>query len=492
MTDHEKIKQKLEAFVDKELSEQERKLVEAHLAQCSECQHEIEVITKLHHLTKEAVPKPDADYAEHLTHQVWLKIRKQERVRAKARFFWIPRLAPILAGAATLILVAVIGIKFLSTTQETKKVKREPSVSPMAGMMKDEDKGLIDKIESGKAEFQVFEEKGRGAGARKLGKEKLATLQPKKSEKLEKADINEKREDVVVTKATEPVKTAESSAYAKKETEAFGITTKPASESEITTAKKGEERYVGAKIMEELVEPESTGIDSITTRLVTPSVRADLAEKGKITQYFVVGMEPKPVKIIKPKYPKLAQEKKFEGEAIIKVIVGLDGQVEYTEVLKSSGYGILDTAALEAAIESKFDPVIEKGRKVRALTTIPFKFPIPELPIDLKKKVDANEQPKIVEAWVSPNYPKPIEIPVPEYPKLAKEKMLTGNVVIEALVDTNGLVIDTKVLKSSNYGILDTAALKAAEKSKFKPAKQRDKKIQMWIAIPFKFLYPEK
>jgi TonB family protein len=378
MTDHEKIKQKLEAFVDKELSEQERKLVEAHLQQCSVCRNEVEVITKLHHLTKEAAPKPDADYAEHLAHHVWLKIRKQERARAKVRFFWIPRLAPILAGAATLILVAVIGIKFLSTTQETKKVKRAPSVPPMAGMMKDEREGLIDKLERDKAEAPIFEKKAAGAGARKLGKEELATSQPKKAEKIEKADIDKKLEEVAVTKSTEPLETPESPAYTKKETKALGFATVPSIKTETIAAKKGEERYAGVQIMEEQPEPESTGIESIPTRLATPGVRAEIAEKGKITQYFVVGMEPKPIKIIKPKYPKLAQEKKFEGEAIIKVIVGLDGQVEYTEVLKSSGYGILDTAALEAAKVSKFDPVIEKGRKVRALTTIPFKFKISE------------------------------------------------------------------------------------------------------------------
>lgn len=374
MTDHEIIKQKLEAFVDKELSEQERKLVEAHLQQCSVCRHEVEVITKLHHLTKEAVPQLDADYAEHLAHQVWLKIRKQERARAKARFFWIPRLAPILAGAATLILVAVIGIKFLTTTSSQKEIKAPTALPSMAEAMKDEDKGETDRIEIGKAKAL----RSSIARAKKSEIKESAQLQAEKGVTIEKTDLEGKGEKIAEAKKIESRVSAARPMYTREEKDTKMFAAVPAKESETIAEKKGEERYAGAQIMEEQPEPESTRIESIATRLATPGVRAEIAEKGKITQYFVVGVEPKPIKIVKPKYPKLAQEKKFEGEAVIKVIIGLDGQVEYTEVLKSSGYGILDTAALEAAKESKFDPVIEKGRKVRALTTIPFKFKISE------------------------------------------------------------------------------------------------------------------
>jgi protein TonB len=56
------------------------------------------------------------------------------------------------------------------------------------------------------------------------------------------------------------------------------------------------------------------------------------------------------------------------------------------------------------------------------------------------------------------------------------------------LVDIDGSVREVKILKSSGNQMLDQSALAAARKSRFTPARQRDKFVRVWVSRPFKFL----
>ena len=63
--------------------------------------------------------------------------------------------------------------------------------------------------------------------------------------------------------------------------------------------------------------------------------------------------------------------------------------------------------------------------------------------------------------------------------------VIEGTVVVKVLIGKKGLVEKAEIFKS--IPILDEAALKAAKKCIFKPAKQRDKLVKVWMSIPFKF-----
>jgi len=83
--------------------------------------------------------------------------------------------------------------------------------------------------------------------------------------------------------------------------------------------------------------------------------------------------------------------------------------------------------------------------------------------------------------------PKPISIPKPEYPELARKAGIEGKAIVEAIVDTDGSVIDARIFKSSGNPMLDEAAIAAARRSKFTPAKQRDMFVRVRVNIPFDF-----
>lgn len=105
---------------------------------------------------------------------------------------------------------------------------------------------------------------------------------------------------------------------------------------------------------------------------------------------------------------------------------------------------------------------------------------------DLIKKPVETEIP-IVPFWKVEVKPNPINIPKPNYPDLARNAGIEGQCVVEALVDVDGSVVEVKVIKSSGNQSLDAAAVEAAYKAKFTPAKQRDKAVRVWVSIPYRF-----
>jgi len=83
--------------------------------------------------------------------------------------------------------------------------------------------------------------------------------------------------------------------------------------------------------------------------------------------------------------------------------------------------------------------------------------------------------------------PKPVHIPKPKYPELARRAGIEGTTVVKMLVDIDGSIREVKILKSSGNQMLDQAALVAAKSAKFTPAKQRDKYVRVWVSMPLKF-----
>lgn len=73
----------------------------------------------------------------------------------------------------------------------------------------------------------------------------------------------------------------------------------------------------------------------------------------------------------------------------------------------------------------------------------------------------------------------------PIYPELAKKAGLEGMVTVSVLIGTDGRVEQVKVLKS--IPMLDESAISAAKQYVFTPAKQRDRVVKVWMAIPIVF-----
>lgn len=72
------------------------------------------------------------------------------------------------------------------------------------------------------------------------------------------------------------------------------------------------------------------------------------------------------------------------------------------------------------------------------------------------------------------------------YPESAKEAGIEGRVTIYTKISKEGHVVQTKVVQSVNPDC-DKAAVEAIKSVQWKPAMQRDKPVDVWIAIPVDF-----
>lgn len=80
-----------------------------------------------------------------------------------------------------------------------------------------------------------------------------------------------------------------------------------------------------------------------------------------------------------------------------------------------------------------------------------------------------------------------IEYSAPQYPPLAREAGIEGTVAVRVLVTEEGKVASAVVLSSDVTPAMDQAAIQAALKCRFRPAKQRTVPVKAQVMIPFQF-----
>ena len=79
------------------------------------------------------------------------------------------------------------------------------------------------------------------------------------------------------------------------------------------------------------------------------------------------------------------------------------------------------------------------------------------------------------------------ENPPPAYPTIARKRKYQGTVVLEVFVREDGRVGDLRIAESSNYSLLDRAALQAVRRWLFEPARRGNHQVAMWGKVPIRF-----
>lgn len=74
------------------------------------------------------------------------------------------------------------------------------------------------------------------------------------------------------------------------------------------------------------------------------------------------------------------------------------------------------------------------------------------------------------------------------YPPLARKAGFEGTVIVAVLIGPNGNTLKTQILKDSGLKVgFEEAAVAALQQVKWKPAKQRDRNIKVWMSFPIRF-----
>lgn len=173
-------------------------------------------------------------------------------------------------------------------------------------------------------------------------------------------------------------------------------------------------------------------------------------------------------------YSEIPQDVPIEGIVVISAFVDKYGQVTELTVLKAIPGTGLDEAVMRAIRKTHFKPAKQGDRAIGAWISIP---------VNLRKSlrfIHHDEPPIPIGGYAA------IQRNI-IYPEIAQEARIEGTVVISAFVDENGEVTELTVLKGVPGTGLDEAAMKAVRKTRFKPAKQGDRAIGVWISIPVNF-----
>lgn len=92
---------------------------------------------------------------------------------------------------------------------------------------------------------------------------------------------------------------------------------------------------------------------------------------------------------------------------------------------------------------------------------------------------------EILEFYMVEDKPEPIHQVAPIYPEIARKAGLSGRVFLKFLVDKDGRVSNVEVLGGQE--IFRQAAIDAIMQFRFKPARQNDKPVAVWMTQPIAF-----
>ena len=107
-----------------------------------------------------------------------------------------------------------------------------------------------------------------------------------------------------------------------------------------------------------------------TTAAVLPSTQSDDTLSGSVLKIA----RPLYKQNTSPPYPRKARRLGYEGLVMLKVLIDENGRVDHLTVLESSGYAILDRAALSAVKKWLFEPGTEGGIRKKMWVKIPVHF----------------------------------------------------------------------------------------------------------------------
>lgn len=166
-------------------------------------------------------------------------------------------------------------------------------------------------------------------------------------------------------------------------------------------------------------------------------------------------------------YPDAAKQAKLEGKVTVEFVVEVDGKVSRVAVKKSTDERF-DASALAAVQRWTFLAATAEGKPVASGMEATVIFKLSQLQQKKKPTEPAHEaQPRAL-----PTKPaKLLASPAPEYPAELEDRRLSGEVVLEFTVGTDGVAAAPKVLSATHASFVGEA-LRVLEKYRFEPASQ--------------------
>jgi TonB family protein len=195
-----------------------------------------------------------------------------------------------------------------------------------------------------------------------------------------------------------------------------------------------------------------------------------------------------------PEYPEEARLKGLDGEVLLEVRVLADGTVDRVTVKEDvPGFPFFGKNAVEAVRQWRFEPATRSGKPVETTVDVPIHFRLGD-----EKAAKAATSPEGSASARRPviEYPDglalpeiiPASCPRPEYPEVAREAGLQGEVLLDIRVAVDGSVADVVVQDGVRaHPALVESAIKTVQDWILKPAERDGEPVEFWVTVPIVF-----
>lgn len=172
-------------------------------------------------------------------------------------------------------------------------------------------------------------------------------------------------------------------------------------------------------------------------------------------------------------YPDVARRLSQEGDVVVSFLVHMDGSISDIAVARSSGFPLLDTAAVTAVSTWRYMPAMQGGKPVDYHDKVVLQFRLSGSP---------GAPPAIFNI---------IQAPIEAYPPEALANNLQGATQLVVLVNENGTLSAAQVVATSGSQSLDDAAMALVkQKWHFKAAAIDDKSMKSAIELIINWTLP--
>jgi TonB family protein len=209
------------------------------------------------------------------------------------------------------------------------------------------------------------------------------------------------------------------------------------------------------------------------------------------------------IKRVQPMYPPLARQARIQGTVVIRATITTSGDVVNLQLI--SGHPMLATAALEAVKLWKYRPYMLNGEAVPVQTDIQVNFRLADESagvvgdspgmINFKPPVTcrpeagsdtaANPCVRVSEAVMRGMRIQKVD---PDFPPLALQSRIQGEVILNVFIDTNGDISDVKLI--SGHPMFSPPAIEAVRQWRYTPYLLNGSPVNVQTMVRLKFIIP--
>jgi TonB family protein len=196
-----------------------------------------------------------------------------------------------------------------------------------------------------------------------------------------------------------------------------------------------------------------------------------------------------------PEYPAFALENHIQGEVFVDVVVDENGKVQTAKPVDCLNCSsILADAAVEAVKKWEYQPTVVDGKPALVSSWVAFRFRLDGPSVEILSKSESStpaaepakitgpRKLRISSGVAEANLIHKVD---PQYPLMAQQAHIQGDVVMQCIIDKEGNVANLRAM--SGHPVLIQAAIDAVKQWKYKGYRLNGEPVEVETTVTVKF-----